>query len=152
MVKTRRFSTVGFLFSIGFGIVAGAALLAIQQASFALGEGPALPLGKVITVLVACAVIGIWKGWRRSTAWALEIVRFRQRCRKGRWAEVFGFAIGIAVFGAILGVMTSIPKWLPPAADNATEVTLIHVGMGVACGFFGGFLFQFMPFPRRPRY
>ena len=152
MASARRFSAVGFMFSLGMTFATGAMLLAIQQVAFALGDKPALEFGKIASVLIMCAVFGVWQGWRHSTVLALQIVRFRQRWRKRRWAEVFGFAIGIAVFGAILGVMISIPKWLPPAAENAGEVTLTYVGMGVVVGFFGGFMFQFTPIPRRPRY
>lgn len=152
MPIARRFSAVGFLFSLAMTLAAGAMLLAIQHVGFSLGEGPALEFGNIASVLIVCVVLGVWQGYRHSTALALQIVRFRQRWRKGRWVEIFAFAIGIAAFGAMLGVLISIPKWLPPADENASEVTLTYVGMSVLAGFFGGFLFQFTPIPRRPRY
>jgi hypothetical protein len=55
----------------------------------------------------------------------------------------------VSLFGALLGAALSTPKWLPPASDNAADLTLIYAALGALAGFVGGFGAQFAPVSRR---
>ncbi len=149
MQKRRRFSATGFIFVLALVCAGGGALLLIQYAIAAWGDGPALQRERIGVVATVCLAIGLWQGLRRSHVWALEVVRFRQRWRKRQWLYLFGGAVGISLFGAMLGVLISIPKWWPTAADNARELTLVYVAVGAAAGFVSGFGSQFTPICRR---
>lgn len=151
MAARRRYSPSGFAVSLVLALAAGGMLLLMQHAAFLCGEGPPLKGRYVFIVAAVCLATGLWQGYRDSTALALELVHFRQRWRKGRWVELFGFAAAIALFGAMMGAAVSIPKWLPPPADNAASVTLVFVALGAAAGFLGGFGSQFTPIQRRAR-
>jgi hypothetical protein len=129
----------------------GATLLLIQYVAAVWGERAALVRDDLLVMAAICLPIGVWQGYRHSRAYAVQVVRFRQRWRRGRWGEIFGFAIGVALFGAMLGVLCSIVKWLPPAADNAREITLVYIAIGVGSGFIGGFASQLAPITYRVR-
>lgn len=149
MLARRRFSAVGFSLGLVLSLVAGAAIFLLQYVAVSLGERPLLRGAEALTFAAVFLVAGLWQGYRHRHAFGLAAIRFRKRLRRRQWVELFGFAVAISIFGALLGLATAIPKWLPPAAENAGELTIVFAAMGAFAGFVGGFGVQFTPVRRR---
>ncbi len=151
MQTHQKFSFPGFVLALGLTFLCGAVLLLLRYAGASLGEEAHLERTDVLGMAAVCLAIGIWFGYRKSHAMALEAVKFRKRWRKGKWSEIFGFAIGLSLAGVALGLIFSVPKWLQPPTGGALEFTLVTVAACSLAGFVGGFGSQFSPVRYRER-
>jgi hypothetical protein len=151
MRTQRRFSPVGFGLALGLTILCGGVLLLLRYAGAALGDDARFDWMDAFGMTAVCLAIGVWFGYRKNHAMALEAVKFRQRWRKGQWTDIFGFALGLSVAGVALGLILSVPKWLQPPAGGALDYTLITVAACALAGFVGGFGSQISPVRYRVR-
>ena len=151
MRTQRRFSTVGFGLALGLTILCGGVLLLLRYTGAALGDDAQFDRSDAIGMVAVCLAIGVWLGYRKNHAMALAAIKFRQHWRKGQWTEIFGFALGLSLAGAALGLILAVPKWLQPPAGGALEYTLVTVVACSLAGFVGGFGSQFSPVRYRVR-
>jgi hypothetical protein len=141
----RRFSFGGFMTGVGLSAACAAGLLLLKQSAQVLEGNGWLPWTEFVAIGSLCLLCGIWFGWSANHSLELEGLRFLQRCRKGEWREVFGFACSTGFAGVLLGFGLSFHKWYIMPSDEALMQTVLLCGAAGVCGFVGGFGAQFAP-------
>lgn len=149
MNSERSFSFGGFMTGVGLSATCAVGLLVLKQCAHTVEQGGWLPWTEFVSITSISLLCGVWFGWSANRSLAIEGVRCLNRCRKGKWLDVFGFAFSTAFAGILLGIGLSFPKWFYLGFDDALMQTMLLSGAAGVCGFVGGFGAQFAPVEKR---